>query len=386
MRARDERVQASIEEQGLEYLDPELQAYLDSVSAPLAAHAPGQDPRHFRIAALRSPGVYAFSLQSGAIYLSAGELARVDDEAQLAFLIAREMSHLTFGHARERLIDQRNKVIAAKIAGAPLGPLSALTDLGFAAAMAANTLEQEREADRAGLEWIGRAGFTTTSAPHVFAAAIDSTDRSGGGVLSADPASDARGRACVELVTTGAVAANSGGRNDAELMRRRFEKPSFDSVRLALQTEMYELASSNAAHVRSHYGASALLLYYEGESLLRIAAAPKQVPLAFQARSMNRRDREAADARALKRLRAGEPAQLAEAEGDFRRALELDPTHGPSRRGLGEALLLEGKLAAAEAALTQYLTANPEAPDARLVEGFLKRIRASAASAQETSP
>jgi len=144
-----------------------------------------------------------------------------------------------------------------------------------------------------------------------------------------------------------------------------------EGVRLALARERYDLALSGVERVRGRYGDSALLSYYEGESLLRVASLPRDVVRAMEARnSVDKRDEEA-DLHARRRLRAGVPPQLAQAEQSFQLALQKDPALAEARRGLGEVQLRKGDLASAKVTLGEYLARNPWAPDARLVAKML---------------
>jgi tetratricopeptide repeat protein len=158
---------------------------------------------------------------------------------------------------------------------------------------------------------------------------------------------------------------------------------SLEAIRLGVAAEEYPLALEDAGRAIDRYGESALLRSYEGESFLCLALLPKYVPKEAQARSLDRRAREEADAKALAKLRAGEPEQLARAEAKFRRALELDPSLAPARRGLGETLLHRGDAAGGKAALAEYLAQNPGAPDAKRVA---KLLAGGAATASGGAP
>lgn len=353
--AYSERFETALAKQGLVYGDPELATYLDSIVGPLAAQSLG-DPGRFRLAVLRDPTPNALALPNGAIYVSVGALAAVDDESQLALLLAHEMNHVELDHALRGMTDRRSKTIAAKVTEVALGPLLGLTNLGFAAAIAGYSREMEEEADRAGMEWIARAGFVTASAPRLFAALNAAQKQPGGGIWSDHPANDARAAYCAELATSGRVAANPGGRNDAARLRIATERVSLESLRLRVASGQYEAASEEVERALARYGESAPLRFYEGESALRRIDARKPTPT------------------------------LADAERSFRRALELDPAYGAAHRGLAEVLLRNGDRAGAEATLKEYLDANPGARDERLVQRMLRRIRASAAPDEEGEP
>jgi predicted Zn-dependent protease len=99
---------------------PALRRLLQRVTARLAATVSGRaleresgtalegellDYR-WDVLVLRSNDVNAFSLGSGIIVITEGLLARVHSEAQLAAILAHEMSHQLLGHTREAIRSQ----------------------------------------------------------------------------------------------------------------------------------------------------------------------------------------------------------------------------------------------------------------------------------------
>src|SRR5688572_24268126 len=68
--------------------DAALDARLAAFVQRLIAHDPDAAAGGFRIHALRSAAPYVFCLDNGAIYVSTGLLARVQNDSQLAALIA----------------------------------------------------------------------------------------------------------------------------------------------------------------------------------------------------------------------------------------------------------------------------------------------------------
>ena len=387
VKTQAETVEKDLHKRGLEYSDPALAEYLESLRAPLAAQDRSEARDTYRIIVLRTPVVNAFALPDGVIYIHAGALATVDDETQLALLIAHEMNHTALEHLAQEVSDRRSKTIAAKLTGVALGPLAIFSNLGFSAAIAGYSRDKEEEADREGLRWVAQAGFATATAPQLFTRFNEVEEPGALGVLWSDhPLNDERRTYTEALLASGRIPANPNGRNDAARLRSAVEGVSRESLRLRLANEQYELAQKDAQRMIERYGESAPLRYALGESALRLAHPAKELPRELQARGMSRRDREAADARELERQQkqsSSVDTQLAGAEREFRRALELDPAHGPSRRGLGEVLWREGDSAGAEATLTEYLAANPSAPDARLIQGLLKEIRASSPGASK---
>lgn len=337
------RFENELRTRGLVYSDADLQRYLESLTQLLSAQPPAP-ASGYRIAVLRDPGANAFALPNGAIYVSAGALSNVEDEAQLALVIAHEMTHISSEHALYSRYDRRTTTIAAKVTGIALGPFAGLSDMGFAAALAEYSRDQESEADREGMRRIAGAGFETATAPGLFVVLNSVEDAVAiAGPWNDHPGNLERQRACSTLVERGDVPANPGGRNDVEGLQRVTEKVAIESVRLRVATGQHALARVESERAMERYGETAALRTYQGESIRQLRNAP------------------------------------ADAEKSFRRALELDPSHGAARRGLAQVLVTRGDTATAEAVLNEYLVAYPDGADARLIERMLSRIRATGA-------
>lgn len=386
------KLEAALREQGMVFDDPELAAYLAGHIATLAAPAAPGDPS-YRVAVLRDPMINAFALPNGSVYLNAGALAHVEDEAQLVLLLAHEMNHISRAHSERGLADFKRKTITAKIATTVFSPVAAalggglglsgfelFNTLGYAAAVTGYSRELEEEADTGGLELVARAGYQTQAAPRLFSVLNEVDDPSALAVYWSDhPANAERERDCTELVTSGAVAANPDGRNDVEALTVAMRRVSLENLRLRIVGRHYDFALTETERAMTRYGETADLRYYEGEARRRMADDPEAV-----ARERAWRARDDFDPDDVKDLKRSSDATLDRAEQSFKRALELDPAHGPSRRALGQVFLRRGNAAAAAAELNAYLDANPGAPDARMVERLLERIRKSAAAAPET--
>lgn len=84
---------------------PALASYLNRLARVLGAEIDGA-PRTPQVALLDDATVRAFALPSGLVILSIGALASVEDEAELAFMLAHELVHSARGDAALRLVRQ----------------------------------------------------------------------------------------------------------------------------------------------------------------------------------------------------------------------------------------------------------------------------------------
>ncbi len=166
--------QLKIDASGLLYQDSQLENYLNRIVARLQINS-GCADISFQVKIIGDPHLNAFALPHGAIYVHTGILARMDNEAQLAALLAHEMTHCTHRHALKvmRLIKNRSAHMAA--IEQTLGKIPAIRELtrvlGQTASMAAvngYTRELETEADRGGLDLVVKAGYDPRQALALF--------------------------------------------------------------------------------------------------------------------------------------------------------------------------------------------------------------------------
>ncbi len=190
--------------------DPLVTGYINSLGQSLVPAEASQDIA-FSFRVLNDHRVNAFALPDGRIFVTAGLLAFVDNEAQLATILGHEIAHVMESHAleairRARSNQKRNKIVAVAT-GAALGGLiggkkgGAESALGAAAAGAAvgaffagavnNFLrgkysrQQEREADLIGAEIAMSGGFDPEEGAKLFDKLRDRLGRKGRGIGNA---------------------------------------------------------------------------------------------------------------------------------------------------------------------------------------------------------
>jgi Zn-dependent protease with chaperone function len=129
--------------------DAEVDRYVDSLGKQLAARAPGEKyPYQFKT--INDKSINAFALPGGFIYINRGVIEAADNEAQLAGVIAHEISHVALRHGT----NQASKAAAAQaplaILGGLLGSNSAgavLAQLGAGFALNSILLKYSRDAE-----------------------------------------------------------------------------------------------------------------------------------------------------------------------------------------------------------------------------------------------
>jgi beta-barrel assembly-enhancing protease len=103
-----------MEEKGWVYNDPETTAYLEKVGLPLV---PKETPENvkWRFRAIRDLEVNAFALPNGSIYVNSGLLSRMENETQVAGVLAHEVTHVTNRHTYLEYRSMRKKMVAIDI-------------------------------------------------------------------------------------------------------------------------------------------------------------------------------------------------------------------------------------------------------------------------------
>lgn len=154
---------------GLYYIDPQVQSYVSQVGQKLAAVSdrPGL-PYEFVV--LNSPVPNAWALPGGKIAINSGLLIHLEDEAQLAAVLAHEIVHAAARHGASQMTKGTLFNVGTQVAGlasqqAGYGSLGGVAaQLGSAAWMARYGREDELESDAYGMDYMRRAGYDPEAA------------------------------------------------------------------------------------------------------------------------------------------------------------------------------------------------------------------------------
>ena len=126
-------------------------------------------PFEFKFSIIRNSAINAFATPGGYVYVNQGLINLVENEGQLAGVLAHEIAHVNGRHIAE-LVDKSQKInistMAAVLAGAFLGGggelTAAVTGFSLAAATSLSlkySREHEESADRMGLSYLVATGY-----------------------------------------------------------------------------------------------------------------------------------------------------------------------------------------------------------------------------------
>jgi predicted Zn-dependent protease len=155
--------QAVTKEYGV-YADAAVQNYVQGVALPLArvSHRPAV-PWEFKV--MDSPVVNAFAAPGGYIFVTRGLLAAVNDEAELAGVLAHEIGHVTARHSArnysQSLLAGLGIQLGTALAGSYGQVLGPLLEAGTGLLFLKYSRDDERQADALGVEYASKAGYDT---------------------------------------------------------------------------------------------------------------------------------------------------------------------------------------------------------------------------------
>ncbi|MDP2029038.1 MAG: M48 family metalloprotease [Thiobacillus sp.] len=312
--------------------DPALTAYLQGIMDRLYPEFKGR----LRVHLLNAQHINAFALPNGSVYVNAGLIARFQNEAQLATVMAHEGAHFTHRHSLQQAEQAKNAsafALVVAMLGVPLvGDLVALSSmLGY-------SQEHERQADEIGYQRLLAAGYDPRESVRAFEqllAEVKAADIQEPFFFASHPKLQERIDHFSEL---------SKNANGGETARERY----LDT------TAALRLGSLDAD-----------LAAYRYKQLILVLADPER-----------RREYppEAAYYLGEAYRQRGETGDAALAEAEYRSALQAAPQFAPSYRALGLLLYKRGDKALAAPLLQRYLELAPDAPDCGHIEHYLKAL------------
>jgi predicted Zn-dependent protease len=357
--ARAEKEGQRLLERASAYDDPLLDEYLGRVverlvpEPVLMAGGPA-----FTVRVLRDPTLNAFAMPNGRLFVHTGLLSALGNEAQLATILAHEMTHVTHRHAL-RIERAPRAWPVASYTGAGVLSRTAATIRGLSLPLATTAAIDgygralERDADRGALRAVVRAGYDVREAPRLFEA-LRQESRERGSLETfffGSPASlNERIRMTRNLGTTmdASTATDPSRVKDTEEFQARMRPVVRDNAYEDVRAGRFALAQRQLDRVLAATPEDAVAHVYYGD-LHRLRAQ--------RARGAN-----------------ATTDELAKALASYERAIELDPAMAEPHRQLGLLYYEQQDLAKAKAAFEKYVTLKPDAPDAARIQGYIQEL------------
>lgn len=158
-----ERVSISAHERILKshggvYEDAALTTYVSSVLERLGGHG-DLSTTTYDLTILNSPLANAMALSDGRVYLTRGMLAYLNDEAELAAVLAHEMAHVSAGHIASRRDVASDIALLDNLVGGLVGWDDRAGMLSRSGLLAGYSRLQESDADRLAVTYLDEAGY-----------------------------------------------------------------------------------------------------------------------------------------------------------------------------------------------------------------------------------
>ncbi|HJV65488.1 MAG TPA: M48 family metalloprotease [Geomonas sp.] len=343
----DERrlwLQAREEEQRIDsskavYHSQEMERYLEKVIRNLVP-ADQLASMPIRVTIIRDRSCNAFMFPNGRAYIHTGMLAVMENEAQLATILAHESIHALNHHMVKEVRDIKGKTAMTAFLGAISGSLlTPFGQLGALAAVKGHSRELEGEADQEGFRLLTKAGYDPAEAPKVFEVLRREAQAEG----SKEPyffASHPRLQERIDNMKgllSGIPNGQLTGKTNAELYLQTFGTLILDSAEMDLRAGRAERARdcvSRYLKARGDHPRAYLLL---GESYRQDGKKPDPV----------------------------------KAREYYQKAAQLDSGYAEAHRLLGLVAYKQRDLEQARNSLGRYLELAPSAPDRGYIEQML---------------
>lgn len=153
-----------------EYQNERIGSFVQAIGDEMGrtSHRPGLK---YHIKLLDTPVINAFAVPGGYIYLTRGILAQLNSEAELVSVIGHEMGHITARHSMSQMAKQQIGqvlLIGGMIASEKFRSMAEMAMQGMQLLFLSYSRENEREADRLGVQYTSQIGYNAMEMAEFF--------------------------------------------------------------------------------------------------------------------------------------------------------------------------------------------------------------------------
>ena len=387
------------ERDGLVLADEAANSYLNRIGRSLVPKDLALERVSWRFRALRDPQPNAFALPNGSIYVTTGLISLIDNETQLAAILAHELTHVMRRHTYVQNRSNRKKFLTMNImsavgAYAPLSVVGAVITVVttvapfiMMATMYGYSRDLEREADLKGIDMMISAEY----APEEMVQVMKNLDKDLEGenirlFYNDHPSLDERIKYLSNYL---------GARADkvtAQMELNREREAYFRSLSSVMRHNV-QLAINSGRFRSAVYFAQRLVDYQpDSENLFWLAEAYRtlgpRAPQLTERQLTNSAMKDAAKKREKRTVEEEERELLAtpagkenweqhqkKAEELYLRALAADSPVPVTHRGLGMLYEKLGRTNDALAAYQKYIDLSPSAQDHERIQRRIETLR-----------
>ncbi|MFV0475818.1 MAG: M48 family metalloprotease [Pikeienuella sp.] len=244
---------ADMEAQNVIIKDRGLNNYVNGVVERIAATRPaGSIPLQAYI--VKDADINAFTTGGGYLFINAGLLAAMENEAQFAMVVGHEIGHIDRGHISAGKANRENAAIAgslAQIGAAVAGVNGAVSDMAIGVGqnltLSSFSRAQESDADETGFKYDDTAGYNMTEGARAFEV-LNRVYGSGDGDMvaqffSSHPQSDDRQAALAKM-------AEEAGSTDGRIGKKEHDRATRELRQEVLEFLESQGRTNEAAQIR----------------------------------------------------------------------------------------------------------------------------------------
>ncbi len=179
--------------------DEEIVGYVNTLGQKIAKYM-GRDDFEYEFYVVNDKTLNAFALPGGKVFIHTGAIQKTNSEAELAGLLAHEVSHAVLSHGFKQVITSNlynniGQVLSSAINNTvPLGEiLSTLINLDY-------SRDQERQVDIVGTRVLATAGYAADGLHNLMVTLNEQKNSGGPSFLSSHPATSDRIQYIEELI------------------------------------------------------------------------------------------------------------------------------------------------------------------------------------------
>lgn len=355
-----EKLHQEFVRKGLIYRNTELSKYIQQLGQDLQ---PEKVKNTFRLEfyVFRDPSVNAFALPNGNIYINLGLLNKLDNEAQLAFVMAHEAAHIIERHSFKGKIERRNELVAAHLADFLLAG-TGLSYLAAVSGISKHSREMETEADTLAFGFIANTHYQPQAVIDTFNLLVETKHKNPEtGVWDSHPAAALRTANAKRFFERHPSTGN-------QINSARFSQLQNDlaerTIKMRLHKKQFQMAEEDTERTIERQGKSAQWLTYLGESYRlrtknRTAAVQEQMWLYDEKKDTAEQwfDKNLDDFKQ-------------KAQSYYQQALTDNPDYPRAYRGMGLLLAEQGEQEQANQYLQKYLRFS-NISDRRYISTFI---------------
>jgi len=373
-----------IEKSGILYYNEELEEYLNGIARkmtpPLYADA---EKVKIYIKMTRDPTVNAVSLANGNIYLNIGILARTKNEAQLAFILGHEISHIINRDMVYFSEDYYSKTIATQFLDLALSPATAffglygISQLGFGLIYGVTVTgyrrDQEERSDIESVALMNQNGYALEGAVELLNIFIEEKEKFSKGseiyFLSSHPENEKRKRDIEKLIKTSYNSVENATRNE-DIFLNKMTNLKVENAMLNVMFDRPQHAIDNLIKVENAHPEDEKVYFCLAEAYRVVAKDPDLLKYelsnkAWREIGINSKEKREQQIKEWKE----------QAKDYYGKALGVNPLYADPYRGMALIYANDEEDEKALDSFRKYLELQPDAKDRRFVNNWIERLK-----------